>query len=186
VGAGLLCLWRERLGASMIVGVAAWAIYSGHYFNHLWFLLLVALTFVIFTDVAQQRLVVRCQLSILYGFAAIAKVHGGWLSGEALAGHGTRLPELLTAPAAVLALSFEAVVAGALWWRRARSLVLALAAPMHLGMWLSMDYPLLWSGGLLIFNGLAFGLLVWSTRPNSALQPSPEGAVADSRTPVRT
>jgi hypothetical protein len=161
------CVVHQRLGAAIVVLLSAWAFLGGHYYNHLWFLFWVALTVTIFGAVDQQRLVLRCQLSIVYGFAALAKMNPLWLSGESLASHGVRLPEALIGPAAVATVALEATLAWALWIPRWRILALAAAAPMHLSFWLMMEYPLRWSGGLLIFNLLVFGLLLWSTRRRS-------------------
>lgn len=177
--AALACVLHDRLGPAVVVAVAAWTLLDVQYYNHVTFIFWVAATLVLFPGEQRRALVFRWQLAILYGFAALAKLNGDWLSGAVLAAESARLPEVLLQPAAVGAVAAELVLAGALWSRRARVPVLWVGACVHLGFWLLMGTNVLWSPGLAPFNVLAFGVLVWSTAP-SRMPPASERPLASS------
>ena len=172
--AGLACLVSLRWGAAA-VAVVTWITVFSDYYNHVLFIAWMSTSYAIFTDYRQLRLVVRSQLSIVYGFAGISKISPVWLSGAALTSRGVDLPEGLLVPVAVAAVLVEAYLAVALWLPPLRAPTLVVGGGMHVGFWLMMGDRLITEWGLLPFNLLAFGLLVWSTSDLRSRGRSPRG-----------
>lgn len=93
----------------------------------------------------------KLQLSIVYGFAAIAKINAVYLSGGTLAAdiRGGMIPlpsamlrwEVL-APAAMLSILVEAYLAGAFWIPRLRRSAVVLGVLLHVGFIVTMPVPL--------------------------------------------
>lgn len=93
----------------------------------------------------------KLQLSIVYGFAAIAKINAVYLSGGTLAAdiRGGMIPlpssmlrwEVL-APAAMLSILIEAYLAGAFWIPRLRRSAVVLGVLLHVGFIVTMPVPL--------------------------------------------
>jgi hypothetical protein len=191
--AGVLCLVSLRWGAA-VVAVMTWGIlFFDHPANHLFFLAWAATTFAVFADTEQRRLLIRWQLTIVYAFTAISKLTPAWLSGDPLArllldAHGLALPPALLVVSAIGAAAAEAFLAPALWVRRLRPYVLAVGASAHLAFWLGAAPPIQNAWALLMFNGLAFGLLAWSTATRSPTRvhppPPDRGAPVSERPPL--
>ena len=81
---GLVSVAHPRIGMGAVAATALLVNTTPFYRNHLALLMWIALTVALFGDDRQQRLLLRCTLTIMYGFAALAKVWPDWLSGEAL------------------------------------------------------------------------------------------------------
>lgn len=169
--AAAMCALHLRAGALSVSLLAMWAMLWGPYSNHLVWLFWLGLTFVLFTDPVTQRYVVRWQLSILYGFAAIAKVHAPWLSGAALTSRGLDLPFLDVIVVAVIAV--EIFLAVGLWVRAWRRGVIATSVAVHLGFMLAPDPSTLWGLGLVVFGVSSVGALIWATAETSATEARP-------------
>lgn len=80
------------------------------------------------------------QVSLVYGFTALAKMNGRFLAGDVL-GHyfeqavlPTPAPEALFGALAIATVVAELFIAVALWSRRLRPVAFAVAGPLHLGM----------------------------------------------------
>lgn len=77
-------LIRPRAGTALIAVAAVVVNLTPAYRNHVVLLAWVALALALFGDEQRERFALRCQLSIMYGFAALAKIWPDWLSGAAL------------------------------------------------------------------------------------------------------
>ena len=163
VGGGLSCLLSLRWGATVVALVAWWTV-STDYYNHVYFLAWTSAAIAVFQDPHQLRTVLRAQLSIVYGFAAVAKIGPVWLSGLSLRVNAPLVPEFLVVPMAFAAIVIEGFLAVALWFPRLRPLVLVVAVPSHVGFWLLVANRPLVAWGLLTFNALTLGILFWVTR----------------------
>jgi hypothetical protein len=108
-------------------------------------------------------ILMRIQLTLVYGFAVLAKLTPVYLSGVVLAAN-MRLPGLEHVPPMMFSLlaagsvMTEAFLAGALWSRRWRPLALIVGFVFHLAILLTMrllpdliTFPLLTFGGYLAF-----------------------------------
>lgn len=100
----------------------------------------------------------RCQLSIVYGFAALAKINTDWLSGVVVGeisdqAYLVSLPDLVHAPLAWSVVAVEGAAAALPWLARTRILAGALIVALHAGMFIMAGerMPLL---ELAIFAGL--------------------------------
>lgn len=142
--------------------------------QHLVLLLGVALVGVVARDDGERLLLLRAQLSALYGVAALAKLNESFLGGDVLAAAVVRvptppLPLLLAAGAGLVAL--EVALAVAPWRPRRRRPGLALAVAFHTAtLVLVSDAPLV-ALRLLVFGGLAVAVHATSAgalRPASA------------------
>lgn len=104
---------------------------------------------------------IKFQVSTMYGYAALAKLNGAFLSGEVFASQWRpRLSELVEplgdpflVAVAVLTVVVEAFLAVALWSERLRPIAFPLGVVLHVGIVLTLGL-----GGL-----PAFGALVLST-----------------------
>jgi hypothetical protein len=164
---GILCFLRRPAGAVLIAGMAWGGLIFESYFNHLLFIAWVATTLALFREVGQMGFVVRSQLTILYGYAAVSKISMLWLSGAALAMRGVEVPTAFLLLLVWGALLSEGMLAVGLWLGRARRVVLLMASGMHVGFLVVMAQGPLWrEWGLLPFNALALGLLWWATHPD--------------------
>ena len=168
--AAAVCALHERWGAASITVLAWWAALFGIYGNHVVWLAWLALTFVIFGDRAQQRLVVRAQLSILYGFGALAKLNPEWLSGEALVAREAAVGWPVVA--AWVTMAVEAVLAVALWAPRWRRWWLPVALVAHTAFVLGLEDSTPLRVGLVIFNLTAAGMLVWASGTSTTPRPT--------------
>lgn len=116
----LVIRWRPRAGMAIIAAAAFWTNLTPAYRNHLHLLMLLALTMALFTDERTVRWVLRCQLSIMYGYAAVAKLNPDWLAGDALEAMtwpGSLLPGSLLVTVAVGTIVLEGGLAVGVWLR---------------------------------------------------------------------
>jgi len=100
------------------------------------------------TDVAAWPMqLFRAQLSIVYGFAALAKLNPSYLSGAALssfldaATEPTWVPQFLQL-ASLGSIAGELFVAIGLWFKATRRAAVVVGIALHLGMIALIDYPL--------------------------------------------
>jgi uncharacterized membrane protein YphA (DoxX/SURF4 family) len=175
----LLVQLRPRLGYLVIAVGVALILSTPAYRNHLHLLMLVALTLALFDDETTERWVLRWQLSVMYGFAATAKLNPEWLSGESLEGRtwvGELLPSALVIAVAVVTIIVEAGLAIGVWtrWRG----WLAIAALTHAAFLLFTETDPWDRGRLLVFSALA--LATW-LRAGAAVDPAPTSALARAR-----
>jgi Vitamin K-dependent gamma-carboxylase len=92
---------------------------------------------------------IKAQLAVVYGFAALSKLNGDWLSGDALAATMVRigpydLPAALAhrtvyVPAAIASLLIEGFLAFALLVPRLRRIAAAVGIVFHLSILLTVD-----------------------------------------------
>jgi hypothetical protein len=164
--AAVSCILFPSVGA-WLVAALAWHAVVTDYYNHILFIAWIASTFALFPNADRAKFVLRWQLSILYGFAAIAKTNANWLSGEPLTRVAPSIPEHVVMLAAAAALLGEAFLAIGLWIPRLRPAVLMVAVAMHLTFWLLISTSPLRSFGLIPFGILAVGMVAWATRRNS-------------------
>jgi hypothetical protein len=192
---------RSRLAAVALVGAGAVLFTSGHGSNQ-FFLQLLLFVLIIASDcerhfalwpgkpgplgVAAPLFLMRCQLSIVYGFAAIAKINESWMSGAALEFFFQRAmwnaPAWFLHVAPVLATGvvlMELALALAPWVAEVRRSALIGAAILHAGM---LPVAVSWINllELLIFAGTMFSLFaaflakssytVWAAGPSLAVK----------------
>lgn len=136
--AGGLALWNQHLALIGWIG--------------LWLALL---------DGTEQRMALRAQLSITYGFGALAKVSPWFLSGSVLmAGPGARFdaPDLVWVAAAWATVAIEAWLAVGLWFDRTRPVSVALGVVLHVGIVAMMATGPTSLVRMIVFNGLCVAL----------------------------
>jgi hypothetical protein len=184
---GLSTFRFPRSGSAAIAILTFALLIGGFYSNHMTLVMWIAITLAVFADDRQQRFVLRCQLTILYAFAAIAKLWPDWLSGGVISTTwvGPLLPDPLLQAAAWLTLLVEVLLAFGVWSPRRMWLWLALTT--HLAIVVASIQTL--RGSLIqlfIFNGLA--VAVWlrahravsehlvSTRPSGETDGGSESA----------
>ena len=90
----------------------------------------------------------RAQLSIVYGFAALAKINESYLSGEALRSFtskpwATGWPDALFIALSLGSIVGELFVACGLWWEPVRRWAVVVGLGLHVGMIALVDHPLL-------------------------------------------
>ena len=183
--AGLLVFLRRELGAGMIA-LACLAIiatpgtYGQPAVNHLTWVFWIAASASLFRG-DQQRFVFKAQLSIMYGFAAIAKVWPDFLTGAALAsrtwlGAVTSIELLIAVSWATLIV--EAGLAVGVWLRRPWwTAAFAAAVGLHTSFLLFTVTDPWRVGRLVIFGGLS--VAVW-------LRAVPRGADEGSKRRLAT
>ena len=132
--------WQRRASGVVLLAAMAYVLLMDErtYSNHLYLLCLLVLVLTWADDVTARRLM-RVQLSIVYGFAALAKVNLSFLSGAVLLAYGrTVLPESwlrveVLATLALLAVLSEAFLAVAFWSDRLRPWAWAVGLGLHIG-----------------------------------------------------
>lgn len=164
VGALLLVIDRRpALGAGAVAasGTAIIFITPGLYYSHLYLLIVVAAVLALFAQ-EHQRTLLRAQLSIVYGFGALTKVNGTYLSGEVLEVWlarsplfgGLALPTWTLVTAAALSILCEGFLALGLWSSRTRVVATVVGVAFHAGILLAVpDGPT-----LAIYAGTMFAL----------------------------
>lgn len=131
--------------------------------QHLVLLLLVALAGAVARDDGELLLLVRVQLTALYGVAALAKLNAGFLGGDALAGAlAVRPPLPVLLLLGLLVVVGEALLALAPWVPRLRTAALLLAAALHGGALLLLAGGPLVTLRLAVFGGAAVLLVAVS------------------------
>ena len=177
LGALLLlgALWapiRPRAGMAVVAAGALVVNLTPAYRNHLALLFWVALALAIFADEHHARLALRCQLSLMYGFAALAKLWPDWLSGEVLQARtwlGAASPEVVVVGLAWATIAAEAALAVAAWSRRREWFLLAVAT--HVG-FLAFTYAdPIGVGRLAVFATLSLATWLYAAR---AMAPRPQ------------
>lgn len=174
LAAAFLCIgWFTRTAGTLLAALMIYVLVLDQqtYSNHLYLLILEVFFLVVGNSgavsavdargQAEPRLVPawpitlwKLQISIMYFYAAVAKLNKEFLEGEVLAMFwpttgalgflaSWRTPQLLQ-PLAWLSVALEFFLAGALWLRGLRKLALFLGISLHLGMVLmvSQENPL--------------------------------------------
>lgn len=170
--------WRARLGAGLLVALGAGLLVTGDYKNHLYLLtILMGLVALLETQrhysfqrrgdgpvPAWPLVLMQFQVSVVYGFAAIAKLNPEFLSGDVLAGYfdgallPAPIPDAVVPGLALLAIAVEGYIAAAVWLPRLRASAFGLVIPLHAGMlFVATDWVQL--GGIVIFAGVMATLL---------------------------
>jgi predicted DCC family thiol-disulfide oxidoreductase YuxK len=151
-----------RVAAGLLVLLGAYVVFGPWYKNHL-YLLWLALILMAASDTERyyavrpgkgdgaswQLFLLQFQFSVVYVFAAIAKLTPEFLGGEALQTFFERsvlsdLPGLLAISAglAVLVVAIELIIGLGVWLPALRPRVLALMLPLHAGMTLAAYQPI--------------------------------------------
>lgn len=178
LGALVALGYRARLAAVLMLGVGPFLLIDW-YRNHL-YLILILLLLVAVSDCERHyalrlrgsgpatgwpRFLMRCQVSIVYVFAGIAKVNGEFLDGRVLQHYFDRsifpVPDLdqsTLAAISVSAVTVELFMGLAVWLPRLRPVVFFVAIPLHLTMIPISSTPML-AFELGIFALLMFTLL---------------------------
>jgi hypothetical protein len=169
-GVAFLLGWHTRWAGGALF-VALVCVLSGDqqlYSNHLYLLATIVGLFTLLETgwVARPILLLRLQVSIVYGFAALAKVNVAYLSGAVLniyIGHGSVVPfpdglrvAVVMAPLAWLSIIGEGMLATGFWLPRWRMGATVLGVLMHVGMVLFLGTPL----ALAVFAVMMFALYV--------------------------
>ena len=159
--------WRTRVTGTVLASLMAFTLTLDQqtYSNHLYLLTLVTILLVVANAGAALSVdarrnqehevpawpiaLLRFQASVVYGFAALAKVNLVYLSGAVLLVYLPTdglftLPEALKtagllAPVAILSVVAEAFIALMIWWPRWRHQAFTLAMMLHVGMVLFID-----------------------------------------------
>ncbi|MTV25046.1 hypothetical protein FTX61_06390 [Nitriliruptoraceae bacterium ZYF776] len=167
---GALATRRWPTAGMAVIGAAALATnLTPAYRNHLALLVWVVVALLLFPDPQHERLALRWQLTIMYGFAAVTKVWPDWLSGAALEARtwiGPSLPEPMLLGAAWGTVAVEAVLAVAVWLRWRGWLYLAVA--VHLGFLLFTHRDPIGIARLAIFGTLSIAVWLRAARPAEA------------------
>lgn len=194
-GAALLTLGRERAGWA---GVLAGSVLAAVDFpadlrrQHLVLLAAVAVVSLVARDDGERLLLLRVQVSALYGTAALAKLNASFLGGDVLglavraAPFGTGLlgvpptPVLLAGSLGLIAV--EALLAAAPWWRRLHLPALLIATVFHLVALPLAGVDALVTLRLVVFGGTSLALLCAVT---GRLRLAPDHRVGwEGRSPV--
>jgi predicted DCC family thiol-disulfide oxidoreductase YuxK len=183
--AALLVGWRTRLaGAVLTATIAAVLLLDQQlYSNHLYLIVIVCGLLTLADSGAALSLdalprggreeisgwpiwLLRLQVSLVYGYAALSKLNPDFLSGSVIASYLRRAGPLAVPDAwrflepmlvlSVLAIMAEAFLSMALWSRRWRPAALVVALGLHVGIagWLEPTYQ------LLVFSLVTLPLLV--------------------------
>lgn len=159
--------WRTRFSGSALAAVMTYTMLLDQqtYSNHLYLLVLVTILLVVANAGAALSLdargtaegdvpawpvtLLKVQASLVYGFAAFAKMNLVYLSGAVLLVYLPRegllaLPESLMtarvlAPLAILSVFAELFIAIMIWWPRWRFQAFAVSLMLHTGMVLFID-----------------------------------------------
>jgi hypothetical protein len=187
-GAAVLAFGRETVGwAGVLAGCVLAAVdFPGDLRRqHLVLLLAVAAVGLVARDDGERLLLLRVQVSALYGTAALAKLNASFLGGDVLglavrdAPFGTGLlgvpptPVLLAGSLGLVAV--EALLAAAPWWRRLHLPALLLALPVA-----GVDAGV--TLRLVVFGGTSMALLCAVT---GRLRLAPDHQAGSSRETVR-
>jgi hypothetical protein len=155
IGAGLT-FRRPDLGPLLIAAGALMANLTPAYRNHVALLFWLALTSGFFADERQQRWLLRCTLTIMYAFAAAAKLWPTWLTGEALVARtwlAPHLPRSAVIGLAALTVLIEVALAIGVWHKWRGWFVLAVATHLSFVVF-THTYP--WDlGRLFVFGTLS-------------------------------
>ncbi len=200
--------WHARLAGGLLVVILAYPLLLDEqtYSNHLYLALLTVLLLTLADPGSRlsvdarlgrgQRVslwwpvwLAKCQLSIVYFYAAVSKINGHYLSGDILADNLTapslvRLPHALLEDDVLRWLSVAAIVAElflavAFWSRRLRMPASVIGVLFHLG--LIVVFPAGLALELVAFALTMFALyaLAWTTRSDRGDQtsaPSSQGS----------
>lgn len=172
--AGLLVAGVRARTAALVTGLCVFAFIwgAGYYSNH-GYLLATLAVMLAFTDCGSRAetvwgppvYVLRAQISIVYTFAALAKINFDFLSGNGLASWGFRsmlAPRFLLAMPYLPAMAIGTVVAElfvaiGLWVPRLRPFAVAVGVLLHTGMILFISPGLLGVIELGLFAAMMFG-----------------------------
>jgi predicted DCC family thiol-disulfide oxidoreductase YuxK len=129
-------------------------LFGGFYKNH-FYLLVLAISFIAMmacdrrycvlprgkgTAPGWPLILMRVQVSVVYGYAGIAKVNPEFLSGDVLGYYFERalmpmeLPVASLVTVAIATVALEVFIAGAVWLGRLRPVAFGLVLPLHFGM----------------------------------------------------
>lgn len=181
----LLLGWRTRLAAAVLTATIAAVLLLDQqlYSNHLYLIVLVCGLLTVADSGAALSLdarrigerlevsgwpiwLLRLQVSLVYGYAALSKLNPDFLSGSVVASYLRREGPLAMPDSwrflepmlvlSVLAIGTEAFLSVALWSRRWRPAALVVALALHVGItgWLEPTYQ------LLVFSVVTLPLLV--------------------------
>jgi hypothetical protein len=174
LGAGLT-IRRPDLGPLLIAAGALLANMTPAYRNHVALLFWLALTSGVFPDERQQRWLLRCTLTIMYAFAAAAKLWPTWLSGEALLARtwlAPHLPRSAVVGLAALTVLVEAALAIGVWRHWRGWFVLAVA--MHVS-FVAFTQTDPWDlGRLAVFGTLSIATWMWASPSYASFRDSDE------------
>lgn len=159
---------RRPVLAAAIPLIVAIAFAYGVGRNHLYLMAIVVTILGLFSPVWHAPMI-RLQTSIVYGYAALAKLNGTYLSGARLdadlAENPVRialgLPLSLTPALAVASVAAEGVLAIGLWFPRTRPATRLVGLALHAGI-----VALAWSAPLVYVELVAFNALLiamWSS-----------------------
>lgn len=167
-----------------LVGIVA-ANDHGLWNNHTYLMALEGLILGVFHPLHQPTLM-RVQLTVLYGFAALSKVNGAYLTGaeieRALTGpalHWITLGPDQFAILAIASIVVEGFLAIGLWFRRTRVAAVVVGAAFHLSLVLAMSPR--WDSAvrLVVFAGAA--LLLYPAFFEDDVRPTWRAEVAAAR-----
>lgn len=160
--AAFLVGFRTRLAGTVLIVLAGYVLAVDHqlYSNHLYLLTLLTLLLTLAgsgaalsvdsrrgkqstTIPAWPVLLIRAQVTIVYGFAALAKLNLVFISGLVLRANVQlpgldRVPPLAFAVAAMLAVAAEAFLAFGFWRRNLRKLAVVVGVGFHLTILVTM------------------------------------------------
>jgi predicted DCC family thiol-disulfide oxidoreductase YuxK len=180
--------WRPRIASAALCVIVAGLIAADRtlYNQHLYLLGVVCLVLSLADDVpagSERRWVARWpltllgfQMSAVYGFGALAKLSLDFVTGTvlfavfaqqpitSLAG-GWLLDASVLVPLSILVIAAELVLSIGPWFPRARSTVLAVAGPLHLGMLFLLPLSAGGAMRLAVFGGIQLAILLVAFAP---------------------
>lgn len=147
VAAGIAVWMGYRWALPVVTVLTAVAFAAGMHNQHMWLLMWIPLTFLVEKE---REWLWRWQLTILYAFAALAKLNPDYLSGQVM-GRRFDLPTVALIGLAVAGLATEAFLAFGLWrWRW----TLAVGVVFHLTVVATMATDPIHGVRLAVFAGL--------------------------------
>jgi len=199
IGPAVLLLWlaaalglmlgiRPRLGAGILAALSALLLPDSRIYNqHLYLLGLVCLLVAVADRSASPRATVgawsltllKLQASVVYGYGALAKLSIDFVSGRVLFSASSerfftllgplRGEPIALVPISIAVIAVELFLAVAPWVPRLRGLVLAIAAPFHLGMILFLSGNLAGVLALSVFGAIQLTILLVVFAPRDRL-----------------
>lgn len=162
---------RRRISLAAVAGLAVFSfvVTSWRMYNHHVVLMITVALILLLFDRAEQPTLLKVQLSIVYGFAAVTKLNAAYISGAVLDSklassdawqhlHLSALPAAVLPTLAVVSIVVEAGLAVALWFKAMRGPAAVIGVVFHITMVALMAYGIVSVVRLAVFSGLMLAL----------------------------
>lgn len=162
---------RRRISLAAVAGLAGFSfvVTSWRMYNHHVVLMITVALILLLFDRAEQPTLLKVQLSIVYGFAAVTKLNAAYISGAVLDSklassdawqhlHLNALPATVLPTLAVASILVEAWLAVALWFKATRVQAAVIGVVFHIAMVALIAYGIVSVIRLVVFSGLMLAL----------------------------